>query len=53
MTAPILPLVHAITDDRIREADTARLARAITPEPAQPQRRRIRALATRLAFTAK
>jgi hypothetical protein len=54
MHSPILPLVHAITTDRIREAEAARLARDVAPEPPQLQRRRrIRALATRLAFSAK
>ena len=52
MTAPILPIVHAITSDRIREADAARLAREITPKPSQPQRRRrLRTLAA-VAFSA-
>ena len=53
MHSPILPLIHAMTDDRIREAEAARLARSVGQEqPQQPQRtRRLRALATRLAFT--
>ena len=54
MNSPILPLVNAITNDRIREAEAARLAREVTPEAPQPQRRRrIRAFATRLAFSPK
>lgn len=53
MHSPILPLVHAITQDRIRTAEAARLARAVTPEPAQPPRRRIRALAARFAISAR
>ncbi len=53
MHSPILPLVHTITDDRIREAQQARLARSVAtgqPQPAQ-RPRRIRALASRLAFS--
>lgn len=53
MHSPIIPLVHTITQDRIRTAEAARLARAVTPEPAQPPRRRIRALAARIAFSAR
>jgi hypothetical protein len=53
MHSPILPLVHAITDDRIREAEHVRLARSVaTEQPQPPERpRRIRALASRLAFS--
>jgi hypothetical protein len=52
MSSPILPIVHAITSDRIREAEAARLVREVTPEPSQrPRRRRIRTVAS-LAFSA-
>ena len=52
MNGPILPLVHTISDERIREAEKARLARSVTTEEPQPAHRprRIRALASRLAF---
>ena len=49
MTSPIPPLAHTITQDRIRKAEAARLARGITQEaPRQPQRR-FRTLAARLS----
>jgi hypothetical protein len=53
MHSPILPLVHTITGDRIREAEAARLARSVATEEPQPAHRprRIRRLASRLAFT--
>jgi hypothetical protein len=49
MTSPILPLIHTITQDRIREAENARLARSVAPERPAQSRRPIRAL--RLAFS--
>ena len=51
MHGPILPIVHTITSDRMREAEAARLAQSITQQsPEQSQRpRRFRAL--RLAFS--
>lgn len=54
MNAPIVSLVKAITNDRIREAEAARLARDATrEEPRQRRRRRrLRALAGRIAFAA-
>jgi hypothetical protein len=53
MHSPIIPLVHSITSDRIREAEHARLARSVATEEPQPAQRprRIRALASRLAFS--
>ena len=53
MHSPISPLVHTITSDRIREAETARLARSVAPEQPQQVRRPrgIRALASRIAFS--
>ena len=53
MNTPIIPLVHTITNDRIREAENARLARSVaTEQPQSAQRpRRIRALASRFAFS--
>jgi hypothetical protein len=53
MHSPIIPLVHSITSDRIREAEHARLVRSVATELPQPAQRprRIRALASRLAFS--
>ena len=51
MHSPILPLVHTITNDRIREAENARLARSVASQKPQPRTRRIRRLASRLAFS--
>jgi hypothetical protein len=51
MSSPILPIVHTITQDRIRDAETARLARQVAAEPPPQRPRRIRRLAG-LAFTA-
>jgi hypothetical protein len=53
MSSPIIPLVHTITDDRLREAEQARLACSVATEPPQPAQhpRRIRALASRFAFS--
>jgi hypothetical protein len=53
MHGPILPLVHTITDDRIREAEKERLARSAATEQPQPAQRprRSRALASRLVFS--
>ena len=48
MNSPILPMVHAITSDRIREAEAARYARSVAPERPQTSQRRFRAL--RLSF---
>ena len=47
-------LVAAITEERLREAENARLARSgrADKQPPKPRRtRRLRALATRIAFT--
>ena len=47
-------LIAAITEDRLREAENARLARSsrADKQPSKPRRtRRLRALATRVAFT--
>jgi hypothetical protein len=47
-------IVSAITEDRLREAEHARLARraAGDEQPPKPRRtRKLRALATRIAFT--
>jgi hypothetical protein len=56
MNAPIVSLVEAITNDRIRaaEAEAARLARDATREEPRRRRRqhRLRALAGRIAFAA-
>ena len=51
MHSAILPLVHAITADRSREAAAARLASSVPKERSQPRPRRIRLLADRLAFS--
>jgi hypothetical protein len=53
MPSPILPLVLTIIDDRIREAEKARLARSVATEQPQPAQRprRIRTLAARLVFS--
>ena len=49
---PNRPIITVITQDRLREAENARLARSVTAgeQPQRPRRaRRIRALATRVA----
>ena len=44
-------IVEAVTSDRLREAEGARLARDSTPQkPQARRRRRLRALAWRRAF---
>ena len=51
---PTGTVVTAITTDRLREADTARLARRATDEQPRTRRRprRLRALASRVVFAA-
>ena len=53
MHSPVIPLIHTLTNDRIREAENARLARSVASEQRQQTRRprRIRALASRIAFS--
>jgi hypothetical protein len=53
MNSPLIPVVLTITNDRIREAEKARLARSVVAEQPQPAQRprRIRALASRFAFS--
>jgi hypothetical protein len=53
MTSPILPLAHTITQDRIRKAEAARLAREIAQDPPRQPQRRIRTLAARLSFVTR
>ena len=53
MTSPITPIVHTITEDRIRKAEAARLARGIAQKPPGQPQRRIRSLAARLSFVAR
>jgi hypothetical protein len=53
MTSPILPFVETITQDRIRDAENARLARSAVPEQPQRPPRRIRTLAARLSLVTR
>jgi hypothetical protein len=50
---PTGPIIDEITNDRLRKAESARLARSVTADEQQPQKprraRRIRAIATRIA----
>jgi len=51
---PVHSLVEALTAERLREADAARRARHDAGDKSQPpkrRRRRLRTIATRLAFT--
>lgn len=47
---PTGPLIDELTRDRLREAESARLARSVSTreEPRRPRRRGMRALATRI-----
>jgi hypothetical protein len=53
----VFPTGTIVTNDRLRDAETARLARSLTAADEQPQRprraRRLRAFTTRLAFPAQ
>ena len=48
---PTSNLVSTITSDRVRHAGTARLVRAGKQPPGPRRARRLRALASRVAFT--
>jgi hypothetical protein len=49
---PTTTIVETVTADRLRDADTARRARATPRPPAPRPARRLRALATRVALAA-